>query len=145
MAPAPHAWHARVQVEILTLLAPLARSSGLVTLGPFNLGNPTDFRVPDGGCLRDAPDAVWVPTALVVVEVESPGDETWDKLGFYASAGVEEVFVVSPTRRELVWLACSVGAPGSTAYERAEASRVLGPASRDLVGSVCWPAGGPAG
>jgi Uma2 family endonuclease len=35
----------------------------------------------------------------VVVEIRSPGDETWDKLEFYAGIGVPEVWVVDRDTR----------------------------------------------
>jgi Uma2 family endonuclease len=37
--------------------------------------------------------------AEVVVELLSPGDETYDKLDFYADLGVGEVLVVHPAER----------------------------------------------
>jgi hypothetical protein len=35
--------------------------------------------VPDGGYHRGVPSVLYVPTAAIVVEVLSPGDETWLK------------------------------------------------------------------
>jgi Uma2 family endonuclease len=37
--------------------------------------------------------------AELVIEVLSPGDETYDKLPFYAAFGVKEVLVVDPDSR----------------------------------------------
>jgi Uma2 family endonuclease len=34
--------------------------------------------------------------AVLVVEILSPGDETYDKLDWYAAGGVDEVLVVDP-------------------------------------------------
>ena len=39
---------------------------------------------------------VYFPTAALVVEIVSPGDETYEKVPFYAAHGVEEVLVVEP-------------------------------------------------
>lgn len=64
------------------LLDPLARRAGLVATGPFNLGQPDEFRVPDQGCHRSLPDTTFVATVPVVVEALSPGDETYDRLAF---------------------------------------------------------------
>ncbi len=50
---------------------------GLVPTGPFNLGAPDDYRVPDQGYHRTFPDDVLVTTVTVVVEVVSPDDETY--------------------------------------------------------------------
>jgi hypothetical protein len=54
-------------------------------IGIFNLGEPDDYRVPDGGLFRPGPDELYVPTAELVVEIVSPGDESGQKLGFYAA------------------------------------------------------------
>ena len=61
--------------------------AGLRALGQFNLGEEGDYRVPDGALVRPGPDAVYLPTAALVLEIVSPGDETWEKLGFYAARG----------------------------------------------------------
>src|SRR5215213_7848817 len=103
VVPAPHFWHAHVQNTLAELLGPLARAAGLVGAGEFNLGEQGDFRVPDGGYVRGMPDEVFVPTAAIVVEVLSPGDETWMKFGFFARRGVEEVCIADPRTREVRW------------------------------------------
>ena len=56
---------------------------GLSIFGPFNLGEPGDFRVPDGGPGQASIDEVYAPTTVVVIEVLSPGDETYAKFSFY--------------------------------------------------------------
>ena len=48
----------------------------------------------------DTHDEVWkgeyhMAPAAVVVEIESPDDETWDKLDFYADHGVDGLLIVS--------------------------------------------------
>lgn len=67
--------------------------------GPFNLGRPDDFRVPGGGYHRGRPTGTFLATAAVVVEVVSPGDETFDKFDFYAGRDVEEIVLADPQRR----------------------------------------------
>jgi hypothetical protein len=79
MAPAPHPAHGFVANELAVGLAPFARAASLVGTGPFNLGEPDDYRVPDGGYHRSLPATVWVSTAVIVVEVVSPDDETQDE------------------------------------------------------------------
>ncbi|MHB8293109.1 MAG: PDDEXK family nuclease [Acidimicrobiales bacterium] len=70
------------------ILDPPASAAGLVETGPFNLGEPDDFRAPDRSVHRDFdPDAVYFPTAAVVVEIVSPGDETYYKLPIYTAHG----------------------------------------------------------
>ena len=62
-------------------------------------GWPHDYRIPDVVLLTpdrfefDRNDYVEGPPA-VVVEVRSPGDETYEKLPFYAALGVPEVWIV---------------------------------------------------
>ena len=87
MAPAPHSRHSRVAAELTRVMLPLAQGIGLLGLDPFNLGEPDDYRVPDHGWVYEVPDATYLPTAAIVVEVLSPDDETFDKLPFYAAMG----------------------------------------------------------
>ena len=148
MAPAAHAWHGLVDQQLAVLLDPLLRSAGLVGGGPFNLGGPGDFRVPDRGAFSAAPSGVWVPTAALVVEIESPEDETWDKLPFYAAHRVEEVLVVSPYRREVVWLRLAVSPAAGTlagetgGYMRVERSGLLGVEAAGFAEAIEWPGAG---
>lgn len=69
--------------------------------GVFRPGVDGDYRVPDSSYFT--PDllserGVEGPAALVV-EVRSPGDESYAKLPFYAELGVAEVLVVHPATR----------------------------------------------
>lgn len=73
--------------------------------GEFNLGESEhDYRVPDGGLHRGRPSGVWLPTAALVVEIVSPGDESWEKLPFYARHWVDEILIVEPHERAVHWL-----------------------------------------
>jgi hypothetical protein len=67
-----------------------------------------------------APTGVWVPTAAIVVEVVSPGDETPEKLPFYAAHGVSEIIVIDPDKRSVSWLALRAGG-----YQPTEASALM--------------------
>ena len=92
MNPAPHQRRANIAQQLAELLGAPAREAGLVPMiSIFNLGEPDDYRVPDGGLFRPGPDEVYAPTAELVVEIVSPGDESWQKLGFYADHGVGEL------------------------------------------------------
>jgi Uma2 family endonuclease len=62
----------------------------------FNPGEPDDDRVPDGGLFRPDPDEVYASTAALIVEVRSSGDDTREKVPFYAAHGVDEVLIVDP-------------------------------------------------
>ncbi len=135
MAPSAHSSHGWLDDQLAVLLHPLAQAAGLGGTGPFNLGEPDDFRVPDRGLHRSRPHAVWIPTAAIVVEIESPDDETWDKIDFYASHRVDELLIVSAETRSVTWLALEEGQ-----YEEVQESRLLGPESRTLADRIEWPA-----
>jgi Uma2 family endonuclease len=49
------------------------------------------------------PPATFEPTAGIIVEIVSPGDETYAKLGFYFAHGVREVLIVDPDRATVEW------------------------------------------
>jgi Uma2 family endonuclease len=133
MAPAPPSAHGRVYAAVAAVLHGLARPAGLFDSGPFNLGEPDDYRVPDHGVFRDEPRGTWIPTAAVVVEVVSPDDETWAKLPFYAARGVEEVLIVDPRERSVSWLGLRAG--GYAPIERS----VLGITAAELAAEIDWP------
>lgn len=134
MAPAAHSAHGIVDNELAVILHPLARRVGLIGTGPFNLGEPNNFRVPDRGFHRSVPGGVWVPTAAVVVEIVSPDDETWDKLDFYAAHAVDELLIVDPRDRSVRWLARD-----GARYERVDASGLLGISGAEVGAGVQWP------
>lgn len=101
MVPPPSGPHQRLGMRLAHVLDALAREKGLVgsyETGLFRPGTDDDYRVPDQ--LYAGPEllserGVEGPAELVV-EIRSPGDETYDKLRFYASLGVAEVLVVHP-------------------------------------------------
>jgi Uma2 family endonuclease len=101
MNPAPHPRHGNIDFQLAGLLAPLARSARLTGSGPFNLGTTDNYRVPDMGFVVSVPANVFVPTAALVIEIVSPGDESFDKLPHYAEFGVEEVVIIDPDTRSV--------------------------------------------
>jgi Uma2 family endonuclease len=136
MNPAPHQRHAHIAQQLAVLLDGPAREAGLVPMiSIFNLGEPDNYRVPDGGVFRPGADEVYVPTAELVVEIVSPGDETWQKLGFYAAHDVGELLIVDPQERAVQWLALQTGGE----YQPIERSAriALGPA--ELAERIDWP------
>lgn len=134
MAPAPHPYHGFVESQLTVVLAPFADAAGLVATGPFNLGGPDDFRVPDKGYHRGLPAATWVATAAVVVEVVSPDDETYDKFGFYARHGVDELVVADPAERSV-----TLWRRDGDAFVPAEASGLLAVSAAGLTAALRWP------
>ncbi len=134
MAPAPHPWHGYLVAQLLDALKPFAERAGLVRLDDFNLGHAGDYRVPDIGLLRSLPDHPFVPTAAFVVEVLSPEDESWEKFGFYAARGVEEILIADPMGGELALFELS-----DAGYERTDHSRVLDARVGQLADGLHWP------
>ncbi|MGH9177378.1 MAG: Uma2 family endonuclease [Acidimicrobiales bacterium] len=99
--PPPSGRHQRFGMRLAHLLDALARERGLVgsyETGLFRPGTDDDYRVPDQVYARPellTERGVDGPAELVV-EIRSPGDETYDKLAFYAAVGVPEVLVAHP-------------------------------------------------
>jgi hypothetical protein len=141
MVPAPSGSHASIESQLHQLLGPLATVAGLTMIGQSNLGESEhDFRVPDGALHRSPPAGVWLPTAALVIEIVSPGDESWEKLPFYAAHGVDEVLIVDPQERSVSWLALEHGE-----YRPVEHSGLLELGARGLAGRLDWPAIQPVG
>lgn len=102
MVPYAHSRRSRVETEVQLALGPLVKAQGLTLTSAFNLGDDKNsFRVPDFGVFAEPPDALFVPTALIVGEVLSPNDETFEKIPYYRAHGVSELFVVDPDRRTI--------------------------------------------
>jgi Uma2 family endonuclease len=136
MNPAPSEGHADVAQQLAEMLGPTARGAGLwPRMSIFNLGEPDDYRVPDGALLRERLNRVRVPTAALVIEIVSPGDDTWKKVPFYATHGVDELLIVDLQKRRVDWL----GLEPSGEYRPLERSRLieLGPAK--LAERLDWP------
>jgi Uma2 family endonuclease len=136
MVPPPSFTHQRIAEQLAELLGPLARAKGLEPLiREFGLGDPEDYRVPDGGLHRSGAGGVWHPTAALVLEIVSPGDDTWRKLPFYAAHGVDELLIVDPRERAVHWLGLRGGE-----YEPIERSALIDLGATDLVERIDWPA-----
>ena len=134
VAPAPTNRHADLQVQLIATLRPRAIRAGLRLLGPGNVGTPRDFRVPDLVFLRREEHPVWNPTAAIVVEVVSPGDESRLKFDFYHRAGIEEVLIVDPDAQTVEWFV-----RGPSAFLPADGSALLGISAADLAAAIDWP------
>jgi Uma2 family endonuclease len=136
MVPAPSGEHAYLAQQLAELLGPPARAAGLIpAIGEFNLGDSDDdFRVPDGGLHRVRPAGVWQPTAALVLEIVSPGDESWKKLPFYAARRVDEVLIVDPRARSVNWLELADGN-----YRAVERSGLIDMTAQGLAEQLDWP------
>jgi Uma2 family endonuclease len=134
MAPGPSAHHGRVDRLFSAALLPYERRASLYGVTACNIGVPRDFRVPDFSLFRREETAVWNPTAALVVEVLSPGDRAWEKLGFYAVHEVDEVVMVDPDERAVTWMARR-----GDRYDTVERSGVLEVDVAEVVGQIVWP------
>lgn len=134
VVPHEHGRNGAVAMDLVGLLREPARAAGLRPGGSFNLGEPDDFRVPDLGFHRGSPNALYFPTAALVIEVLSPDDETFAKFDFYARHGVDELWVVDPLEHTVRTWTLRDGS-----YEEVDASPLLGMTAADVVGQIDWP------
>lgn len=142
MVPGPSFGHAAVGAQVKALLREPAGDAGLTVTDEFNLGSSEhDFRVPDGGLHRPGAGGPWLSTAALAIEVVSPGDETWEKLPFYAAQGVEEVLIVDPATRSIDWLALSRDSGGEDAkpYRAVARSGLIELGVEELSRRIDWP------
>jgi Uma2 family endonuclease len=138
MNPAPHGRHQRIAQQLAEALAGPARAKGLLpAMGEFNLGVEDNYRVPDGAVHRPGPDRLYYPTAALVVEIVSPGDESWQKLPFYAAHGVDEVLLVDPRKRTVHWFTLD-----GDEYREAQRSGLIELGADELAARIEWPAEG---
>jgi hypothetical protein len=124
MAPAPYEEHQRLLGELLVFLLPLLRERGRGTLragiNVFRESSPLeDYRIPDLTFVARGREAILAKDGVrgggpdAVLEIHSPGDETYAKLGFFAALGVRELVVVDrDTKRTEVF---HLGRSGYTA------------------------------
>jgi hypothetical protein len=131
----PSSRHGDVEWQVAAILRPLAIARGLDALGQFNVGSADDHRLPNGGIVRPGADTVFLSTAELVLEVVSPGDESWEKFDFSAAHGVREVVIVDPEQRAVHWFGLGDG----RRYRRVERSAVVGSGRDELGRQIEWP------
>jgi Uma2 family endonuclease len=135
MVPAPSGPYGNLESQLHVILRPLAHQAGLTMTGPCNLGESEgNFRVPDSALHRHPPTGVWNPTAALVVEILSPGDETWEKLPFYAAHQVDEVLIVDPQEHSISCLALT-----GDKYRQVNHSGLLDLEIQGLAEHLEWP------
>ncbi len=132
VAPDPHSNHGAVQGEKFLLLKQAARPLGLRAVLTFNLGEPADYRIPDAGLLP-GPAGVWHDTALLVVEVLSLEDMTFDKLDFYTARGVRELLVLDWQNSSVRCFALQEG------QAERDRSDVLDLTTVEVAAAIEWP------
>ena len=133
MVPGPHSRHGILDEQFADAVRDRARAAALTATTTFNLGGPDDYRVPDRGYHRGRPHGLYLSTAALVVEVLSPGDETYDKFPFFADHRVDEVAVVDGDARAIHWFAL-----GPDGYLAVAYSEVLGTDVTAIAGAMDW-------
>jgi len=136
MSPDPSGAHLKVQQQLAELLGALARDAGLEPgISGFNLGESKhDYRCPDGGLFRNLGTGVWQRTAALVMEIVSPGDDSWNKFDFFAAHDVDEVLIVDPQKRTVSWFALDSGE-----YAQVERSGLIELGAAELAQRLDWP------
>jgi Uma2 family endonuclease len=135
MIPPPSHEHERMAVKLVRVLDPLAEAADLELTGTVGIGGgPHDYRVPDLAMHRAGAPEQWHPTAALVVEIVSPGDESWEKLPFYAAHHVDEVVLVDPQRRKVDWL----GLDADGGYKPIECSGLIELGASELNAQIDW-------
>lgn len=72
--------------------------------------------------------------AALVVEIVSPGDESWKKLPYYAARHVDEVLIVDPVQRTVHWLALA-----GAEYREVQRSGLIDLGPSKLAEQLDWP------
>jgi Uma2 family endonuclease len=101
MVPFPTNEHQRMELLLARAIHPVARAAGLevrceLNLLPADAVGIEDVRVPDLVVFHPAvgeEEGVRGPASLVV-EIRSPGDESFEKLPFFDRIGVGEVLII---------------------------------------------------
>jgi Uma2 family endonuclease len=112
LVPPPSSEHGRIEAELLVALHPPMRAAGLRIQSCTGVFDPTvagyvDYCVPD--LVAADPEVISSRgiegRASLVVEVRSPGDDSFAKLPFYGRVGVAEVVIVDrDTKAVRRWL-----------------------------------------
>jgi len=108
MVPPAGSAHGEIQSGLVEVLRPMARAVGLRLLAEWGVFDPevadfTSFRVPD--LAAATPDHISERgvegAAALVIEIRSPGDETFQKFPFYERVGVAELLVIDRDTKAL--------------------------------------------
>ena len=134
--PSPTHEHQRLSQQLAVILDPLAKGAGLeAVVGGVNIGEKGNYVIPDASLHRPGAGGTYVPTAALAIEILSPGDDTWEKVPFYARRGVEELAIVDPRERRVTWLELGT----ENEYREVERSRVIELSAAELADRFDWP------
>jgi len=111
ISPMPSIEHRREERDLLYALYVLVQQNGLgEVFHQVNVADPVkgmdDYRVPDICVLLPNSQAKVERTYIaggpdLVIEIHSPDDETYEKLGWYAKQGVREIVVINRDTRKV--------------------------------------------
>jgi hypothetical protein len=137
----PHAGmrHARVQRQLERALEGPAEQLGLYVTGEFNLGDADSYRVPDLGVHAVEATDVYVPSAVLVGEVISPGDETWAKFEFYARQSVPEILVAEPLTQTVRCFLLTDQVTDRWGYVEGDYVNCCGVRVDEIKAAITWP------
>lgn len=149
MVPPPSEWHQRFGSGLFLALAAVAESRGLIATYETGVyASADDYRVPDlVFASAECRSARGVERgAGVVVEICSPGDESRNKMGFYASVEVAEIWLLEPKTRDFELYELHAGSYRAIAPENDGSVRSpqLGVTLAAIDGprlSIIWPGG----
>lgn len=120
MVPPPSGNHQFVGTELTLAISAAAKRRGLVLTYETGLfAADDDYRVPDvivsrpEQRTRRGVDG----TAALVVELLSPGDETYDKVPWYAARHVDDILVIDPDSRRVELYSGRSGVPPRVATD----------------------------
>jgi Uma2 family endonuclease len=106
MNPPPFGEHGNIEIDFTIFVGALVRERGLGWLAKAGVrpagSGVEDFRVPDlmfTSTARGRPIEWCEGGPEAVVEIRSPGDDTYKKLAFYAKLRVREVIVIDRDTR----------------------------------------------
>jgi Uma2 family endonuclease len=147
MVPPPGDAHQEFGVRFLVVVVPIAEGRGLLPRYETGLFRAEkDYRVPDQlYCRPEQRSDRGAEGAELVVEIRSPGDETYDKIDFYSRVGVREMLVAHPEERRIELFRAVGGrlVPGQPGPDGAHTSEVLGITLRTVNGKleITWDGG----
>jgi Uma2 family endonuclease len=105
LSPSPSWEHQRMEKAFLRILTEVVEDSGLgEVIHQFNVADPAqglqDFRIPDISVVLQGSHAQVRETFIaggpdLLLEIYSPGDETYQKIDWYGEQGVRELIIIN--------------------------------------------------
>jgi Uma2 family endonuclease len=129
MAPAPNDEHQRILDKLIVFLVPLFERKGSGTLrSGINVFDSSaggdNYRIPDATFVAAGRESIRAADGIrggapdAVIEIRSPGDETYVKLAFFASLGVREVVIIDRDSKQPEMLRLAGSAYAAVAPDR---------------------------